>query len=156
MDFLPEDKKWMRLALQEAELAGNEGEIPVGAVIVKDGEVIAVAHNLCETTHDATAHAERLAIAQACRRLGTWRLSDCTLYVTMEPCPMCAGAVINARIPRVIYGTKDPRAGAFGSLLDLSAYPLEGRPRYSTGLLEEESRRLLSDFFAKLREKHKK
>lgn len=155
MDFLPEDKKWMRLALQEAELAGSEGEIPVGAVIVKDGEVVAMAHNLCEATHDATAHAERLAIAQACQRLGTWRLFDCTLYVTMEPCPMCAGAVINARIPRVIYGTKDPRAGAFGSLLDLSTYPLEGRPQYSSGLLEEESRRLLSDFFTKLREKQK-
>ena len=156
MDFLPEDEKWMLLALQEAEQAGNEGEIPVGAVVVRGDEMIAVAHNLCESTHDATAHAERLAIAQACQRLGTWRLSDCTLYVTMEPCPMCAGAVINARIPRVIYGIKDPRAGAFGSLLDLSNYPLEGRPQCYSGLLEKESRGLLSDFFAKLREKHKK
>ena len=146
MDFSFEDKKWMQLALRE-------GEIPVGAVIVRDGEPIAVAHNLCERSHDATAHAERLAITEACQRLGTWRLSDCTLYVTMEPCPMCAGALINARIPRVVYGVKDPRAGALGSLLDLSSYPLEGRPQYSSGLMEEESRLLLRSFFEKMRKK---
>lgn len=141
----------MRLALEEAELAAREGEVPVGAVVVQNDRCIAKAHNLCERTCDATAHAERLVIATACRYLGTWRLSDCTLYVTLEPCSMCAGAAINARISRIVYAAKDARAGALGSIVDLSAFPLEVRPSVENGLFAEDSRNLLQCFFRKLR-----
>lgn len=146
------DEKWMRLALDEARKAFENGEVPVGAVIVKDGQCISLAHNRCERDHDATAHAERLAIEQACRALGTWRLTGCTMYVTLEPCPMCAGAAVNARISEIVYGAKDARAGAFGSLLDLSTLPLEHRPRVRFGLMESESRALLKDFFSRMRQ----
>ena len=149
------DEKWMRLALEQAKLARDMGEIPVGAVIVRDGEVVSVAHNLCETEHQATAHAEMLAIDRACRALGTNRLSGCTLYVTLEPCPMCAGALIHARLDRVVFAAKDPRAGAFGSLINLNAYPLESHPVCESGPLSEESLVLLRDFFEKLRQKAK-
>ena len=149
------DEKWMRLALEQAKLARDMGEIPVGAVIVRDGEVVSVAHNLCETEHQATAHAEMLAIDRACRALGTNRLSGCTLYVTLEPCPMCAGALIHARLDRVVFAAKDPRAGAFGSLINLYAYPLESHPVCESGPLSEESLVLLRDFFEKLRQKAK-
>lgn len=155
MEFSVEDQKWMSLALEEARMAADEGEIPVGAVIVRDGILLARAHNLCETGRDATAHAERLAIAQACGAVGSWRLSDCTLYVTLEPCPMCAGASVSSRIGRVVYAARDPRAGAFGSLLDLRQYPLEGRPLCENGLMEEEALLLLRSFFAKKRKKEK-
>lgn len=156
MEFSFEDQKWMSLALEEARLAAEKGEIPVGAVIVREGKLLARAHNLCEEGRDATAHAECLAISEACEKVGSWRLSDCTLYVTLEPCPMCAGAVINARIGRVIYGARDPRAGAFGSLLDLRRYPLEGSPVCEGGLMEEEALMLLRSFFAKRRKQEKK
>ncbi len=146
----------MRIALEEAELAQKSGEVPIGAVIVKDGNLISRAHNLCESNKNATAHAELLAIEEACRALESWRLSDCTLYVTLEPCPMCAGAAINARIPRVVYAARDARAGACGSLIDLSAYPLEIRPQYESGVLESESLTLLQDFFSEMRKKSKK
>ena len=149
------DEKWMLIAIEEAKLAAEAGEVPVGAVIVRDGALVARAHNLCEQKGMATAHAELLAIEAACQALGCWRLSDCTLYVTLEPCPMCAGAVVNARLPRVVYGAKDPRMGACGSLLDLSAYPLECRPKWESGVLEEESLDLLRRFFSKMREKRK-
>ncbi len=148
------DRKWMELALKEAETAAREGEIPVGAVIVRNGECIAAAHNRCEQDHDATAHAERLAVEAACKRIGSWRLSECTLYVTLEPCPMCAGAAINARISRIVYGTKDARAGALGSVTNLACLPLEACPSVESGLLEAESRTLLKDFFARMRRKN--
>ena len=145
------DEDLMRMALEEAALAAEAGEIPVGAVVACHGEPIARAHNLCETDTRATAHAEVLAIEAACRRLGRWRLSDCTLYVTLEPCPMCAGAAINARLERIVFAAKDARAGACGSLLDLPSYPLEARPRCEGGLMQEESLTLLQKFFADLR-----
>ena len=151
-----QDEKWMRLALREAEAAADAGEVPIGAVIVdQNGELLAQAHNLCITNPSATAHAELLAIEAACRKRGSWRLSDCTLYVTLEPCPMCAGAAINARIPRVVFAARDPRMGACGSLLDLSAYPLEIRPQYEQGVLESESLNLLQNFFSNMRKKSK-
>ena len=146
-------KKWMELALSEASSAAKMGEVPVGAVIVRNGEVIATAHNLCEANHAATAHAELLAIEQACNKLGSWRLSDCTLYVTLEPCPMCAGAIINARIPKIVFGAKDPRAGACGSLINLPAYPLESRPDVESGIMELEAQALLRSFFEEMRKK---
>ena len=149
------DQKWMREALSEARLASEAGEIPVGAVIVRNGEMIARANNRCERDGDATAHAEMLAIREACRQVGGWRLSDATLYVTLEPCPMCAGAIINARVGRVVFAARDARAGALGSLLNLPSYPLEARPVFEGGVLEEESQALLRDFFARLRNKHR-
>lgn len=150
-----EDEKWMRIALEEAECAWNEGEIPVGAVIVSDGQVVARVHNLCECEGDATAHAECLAIRAACRSRHSWRLSDCTLYVTLEPCPMCAGAAVNARVGRVVYGAKDARMGACDSLINLFSYPLEARPVCEGGVLEEESLSLLRSFFEKKRKTEK-
>lgn len=154
--FSSEDEKWMRIALEEAALAASEGEVPVGAVIVKDGTLLARTHNLCETTAQATAHAELLAIEAASRRLGSWRLSDTTLYVTLEPCLMCAGAAINARIPRVVFAARDARAGACGSLLNVGTYPLEIVPQYEHGLLENEALLLLRNFFAEKRKNAKK
>ena len=150
------DIKWMREALDEAKLAFDAGEIPVGAVIVQNGEVIARAHNRCERDGDATAHAEMLAIRDACRKAGSWRLSDAILYVTLEPCPMCTGALINARIGRVVFAAKDARAGACGSLLNLPSYPLEAKPICENGVLENEAQALLRAFFLRLREKNKR
>jgi tRNA(adenine34) deaminase len=149
MDCLHE--KWMMLALDEARLGAESGEVPVGAVIVSNGEVIAKAHNLCETNHCATAHAELLAIEEASQKLSSWRLSNCTLYVTLEPCPMCTGAAINARIPKIVFAAKDPRAGACGSLVDLPTYPLESHPEIISGISQEESLNLLRNFFKKMR-----
>ena len=151
MRCLNEDEKWMRLCIEEARQASAEGEIPIGAIIVKGGKIIARAHNLCEGCTDATAHAELLAISEACRGVGSWRLSDCTMYVTLEPCPMCAGAAVNARIPRVVYGAKNPRMGACESLIRISKYPLEAVPECTGGVLEEETLSLLGDFFSKKR-----
>ena len=132
------DSEFMKFALDEAKKAEQLGEVPVGAVVVCNGEVISRAHNLRETNRMATAHAELLAVEEACRKLGTRRLSDCTLYVTLEPCPMCAGALVSARIGRIVFGAKDPRMGACGSLLNLFAYPLEARPEIVGGVLEED------------------
>ncbi len=143
------------MALEQAKIAKEMGEVPVGAVIVRKEEVLSAAHNRCHTGGLATAHAELLAIEDACRKTGSWRLEDCTLYVTLEPCPMCAGAAINARIPRVIFAAKDPRMGACGSLLDLSAYPLEIRPEYVSRVLESESLDLLQQFFLQMRKNKK-
>ena len=145
----------MRLALEQAMVAMNMGEVPVGAVIVRGQELVAVAHNRCHTDGIATAHAELLAIEDACRKTGSWRLEDCTLYVTLEPCPMCAGAAINARIPRVVFAARDPRMGACGSLIDLSAYPLEIRPQYVGRVLEGEALDLLQHFFCAIRKNKK-
>ena len=134
-----------------AETAGELDEVPVGAVAVKDGKIIARAHNLRERSKCATHHAEILAIEEACRVLGGWRLPGVTLYVTMEPCAMCAGAIVNARIPRVVYGARDLRFGAFGSLIDLAELPLNHTPEVEGGLLGEENAKILSDYFKKKR-----
>lgn len=148
---LTKDEIFMREALAQAAQAAEKGEIPVGAVLVRNGEILCAAHNLCEELHDATAHAERLAISQAGQLTGSWRLSDCTLYVTLEPCPMCTGAAINARIGRIVYAAKDPRAGACESLVKLPAYPLESTPICEGGLFEEEALLMLRSFFLKKR-----
>ena len=149
------DELFMKEALVQATIAAEKGEIPVGAVIVKNGEILCATHNLCEELHDATAHAERLAISEAGRLTGSWRLCDCTLYVTLEPCPMCTGAAINARIGRIVYAAKDPRAGACESLVKLPAYPLEPAPICEGGILEEEALALLRTFFLKKRSEKK-
>lgn len=147
------DQEYMGLALQEAEKAAQLGEVPIGAVIVRDGEVIARAHNLRETGKNALGHAELLAIDRACKALGGWRLTRCTLYVTLEPCTMCAGAIVNARLPRVVFGARDPRAGACGSVCSLFDMPLGHRPALTQGVREEECRAILSQFFQQLRKK---
>lgn len=147
------DTELMREALREAELAAALGEVPVGAVVARNGEIIARAHNLRESGKNATYHAELLAIDAACRALGGWRLWQCELFVTLEPCPMCSGAIINSRLCRVVYGAKDPKAGCCGSLTDLFALPFNHHPVVEQGLLEEESAALLRQFFARLRAK---
>ena len=147
------DTELMREALREAELAAALGEVPVGAVVARDGEIVARAHNLRESGKNATYHAELLAIDAACRALGGWRLWQCELFVTLEPCPMCSGAIINSRLRRVVYGAKDPKAGCCGSLTDLFALPFNHHPVVEQGLLEEESAALLRQFFARLRAK---
>ena len=147
------DTELMREALREAELAAALGEFPVGAVVAGDGEIVARAHNLRESGKNATYHAELLAIDAACRALGGWRLWQCELFVTLEPCPMCSGAIINSRLRRVVYGAKDPKAGCCGSLTDLFALPFNHHPVVEQGLLEEESAALLRQFFARLRAK---
>lgn len=144
---------FMQNALDEAKRAALIGEVPVGAVIVKDGKVIASAHNLRETTGDATAHAEVLAIREACKVLGGWHLDKCTLYVTLEPCPMCMGAIVNSRIGKVVFGAKDAKAGACGSVIDLRSYPLNHKPLVESGFMSRESLAILSDFFKEKREK---
>lgn len=148
-----DDEKFMRRALELARLAASLGEVPVGAVIVKNGKIIAEGYNRREADKNATAHAELIAIDKACRALGGWRLFDCVLYVTLEPCPMCAGAIVNSRIKRVVCAAKDPRAGAFGSLLNLNFYPLNHKPEIEFGLFGDESAELLRSFFGRLRKK---
>ena len=142
---------FMRQALELAQEAAAEGDVPVGCVIVKDGLIIGRGRNRREERGDATAHAELEAIRDACARLGSWRLHGCTLYVTLEPCPMCAGGIINARISEVRYGTRDEKAGCCVSVLDLFSEPFNHRPRVYRGPLEEECRSLLQDFFESLR-----
>ena len=145
------DVEYMREAIAEAKKAAEIGEVPVGAVIVRDGEIIARAHNERETGKDATRHAEIIAIEKACKALGGWRLIGCDMYVTLEPCPMCAGAIVNARIVRVVYGARDLRAGAFGSVLNLNEYPLNHKPEIVGGVLEDECLAPIRDFFKKKR-----
>ena len=147
------DEELMRAALAEARIAAEAGEVPVGAVVARDGEIVARAHNLRETGKNAVYHAELLAIDAACRALGGWRLWQCALFVTLEPCPMCSGAIINSRIRRVVYGAPDPKAGCCGSLTDLFALPFNHHPKLESGLLAAESQALLQDFFARLRAK---
>lgn len=143
----------MALALEEARAAAAEGEVPIGAVVVCEGAVVARAHNRRENEKDPTAHAEIIAIREAARRLGRWRLSDCTVYVTLEPCPMCAGAMHQARIERLVYGAVDPKAGAVGTLYDLSNDErLNHRFEVTSGVLAEESADLLRAFFGRLRQ----
>lgn len=147
-DLAMRDEKYMRQALALARRAAQMGEVPVGAVVVRGDEVIGAAGNRRECDRRATAHAELLAIEQACEQVGSWRLSDCTLYVTLEPCPMCAGAIVNARVGRVVFGCKDARAGAMGSVLNLPSYPLNHRPQCAHGICERECRAVLQEFFA--------
>ena len=147
------DAHWMHQALLEAKKAAALGEIPVGAVIVRDEQVIARAHNRRELDQDAMAHAEVLCIQQACRVLNSWRLSGCTLYVTLEPCPMCSGAIINSRLDRVVYGAKDDKGGCAGSVADLFVMPFNHTPVIRSGILEEECAAVLSEFFETLRKK---
>ena len=147
-----EDESYMRLALEQAKLAAIQNETPIGAVIVwDDGRVVASAYNRRELDRIATAHAEILAIEQACRNLGGWRLHKATLYVTLEPCPMCAGAIINARIRRVVYGASDYKAGCCGSVTDLFREKFNHHPEVTGGVLAEECSGLLTSFFKKLR-----
>ncbi len=151
-----QDIKFMEIAYQEALKCLEKDEVPVGAVIVKDNEVISCAHNLRETTNLATAHAEILAINEACKKLKSWYLDECTLYVTLEPCPMCAGAIVQSRIPTVVFGAHDPKGGCCGTiynLLDESKF--NHRCELVSGVLEEECGQLLSDFFRNLRQKKK-
>ena len=152
MRVLMNDEAYMREALKEAALAMEEGELPVGCVIVRDGEIIARAHNACEARGDATAHAELLAIRRASRACGDWRLNRCALYVTLEPCPMCAGAIVQARVSRLVYGASDPGQGCAGSLYRLCEDP--AFPHFCPsegGLLAEECQALLKDFFERAR-----
>lgn len=150
--FFPRDEYFMRLALREAERALEHDDVPVGAVIVKDGEVLAAAHNERELREDPTAHAEILAVRAAAAALGSWRVLDSVMYVTLEPCAMCAGAIVLARLPRVVFAATDPKAGAAGSVLDLLAVPqFNHRPQCQGGLLAEESSDMLRAFFASRR-----
>jgi len=145
------DEDYMRRALALAEQAAAEGETPVGAVVVRRGEIVGEGRNRRERGKNALLHAEIEAIGAACEALGGWRLWECELYVTLEPCPMCAGAIINARIPRVIYGASDPKAGCCGSVVDLFAMPFNHRPAAEGGVLEEECAAVLTNFFRELR-----
>ncbi|WP_332651531.1 tRNA adenosine(34) deaminase TadA [Lysinibacillus sp. 54212] len=156
MDVFEKDRLYMLQALQEAQKAGELGEVPIGAVIVHNDEIIATASNLRELTQNAVTHAELMAIQQACEKLGSWRLEDTTLYVTLEPCPMCAGAILQSRIPRVVYGARDQKAGCVDSL-----YRLLNDPRFNhecevvEGILADECGQILTDFFRALRERKK-
>ena len=145
---MEEDLRFMDEALHLAREAMEEGEVPVGCVIVRRGEIVGRGRNRRETAKTALGHAEIEAISEACKNLGGWRLWECTLYVTLEPCPMCAGAVINSRIERVVYGLKDAKSGSFGSVVNLSAYPYNHKPKIESGLMEKEAAELLSEFFA--------
>lgn len=146
---------FMREAIREAKLAWSEGEVPIGCVIVKGDEIVGRGHNRREEDKNALAHAEIEAINEACRTLGGWRLWQCDLYVTLEPCPMCAGAIINSRIQTVYYGADDAKAGSCGSVINLFEYPYNHKPKVVRGLLKEECSALLTQFFRELREKHK-
>ena len=152
-EYLSRDEAYIRECIELAAKAEEIDEVPVGALIVRDGVVIARAYNTRETSKCATHHAEVLAIEEACRNLGGWRLPGATLYVSLEPCAMCAGAIINARIPRVVYGAKDYRFGAFGSLLDLSKIPFNHIPEVVGGILESECSAQISSYFKKKRDK---
>ena len=150
------DEFYIREAMRLAKMAEEIDEVPVGALAVRDGEIIATAFNTRESSKCATHHAEILAIERACAALGGWRLIGCDLYVTLEPCPMCAGAIVNARIPRVVYGTKDASGGAFDSVLNLRSYPLCSKPKVVSGVMAEECAALLRAFFEEKRKKLKK
>lgn len=146
-----EDLQFMDAALELAREAAAEGEVPVGCVIVCDGQIVGRGRNRRETGKNALAHAEIEAIAQACETLGGWRLWTCTLYVTLEPCPMCAGAIVNARIPRVVFGASDSKCGACGSVCNLFSMDFNHHPQVQRGIREEECAKLLTDFFQNLR-----
>ena len=144
---------FMARAMDLARLAANEGEAPVGCVVVREGVIVGRGRNNREASQNALGHAELNAISEACQAIGFWRLPDCDIYVTLEPCPMCAGAIINSRLARLFYGAKDPKAWACGSVIDLFSYPFNHKPTVSGGLLEKESSELLTGFFRSLRSK---
>ncbi|MBR0445899.1 MAG: tRNA adenosine(34) deaminase TadA [Oscillospiraceae bacterium] len=146
-----DDRIFMEEALKLAAEAAAEGEVPVGCVIVRDGQIVGRGRNRRETQKTALGHAEIEAIGDACANLGGWRLWDCTLYVTLEPCPMCAGAIINARIPRVVFGASDAKCGACGSVCDLFSMDFNHHPQVESGVMAQESSQLLSEFFERLR-----
>ncbi|WP_267879179.1 tRNA adenosine(34) deaminase TadA [Paenibacillus curdlanolyticus] len=149
-----EDRRWMAEAIEEARKAEAIGEVPIGAVIVRNGEVIGRGYNLRETDHDATAHAEIIAIREASKHIEAWRLLDSTLYVTLEPCPMCAGAIVQSRVKRVVYGTHDPKAGCAGTLMNLLQEPrFNHETELTSGVMQEECASLLTTFFRRLRRK---
>ena len=148
-----DDRFYMEKALSLAAEAAAEGEVPVGCVIVRNGEIVAQGRNCRETEKSALGHAEIQAIDAACKALGGWRLWDCTLYVTLEPCCMCAGAIINARIPRVVFGAMDEKYGACGSVCDLFSMNFNHKPQVTAGVMEEESKALMEEFFRDLRVK---
>lgn len=157
MSFTPEDERWMRLALDEADKALSHEDVPIGALIVRDGQVIGRGHNRREVDSDPTAHAEIIAIRQAAAVIGHWRLEDCTLYCTLEPCSMCAGAMVLARLPRLIYATPDPKAGASGSITDITRHPLlNHQVDVHHGLLADEAAEQIRAFFRKLRDEGQK
>lgn len=147
------DEIFMKMAIEQAKLAAEQGEVPVGAVIVKDGEVVSAGYNRRETDKNSLSHAETIAINKACKKLSGWRLFQCDLYVTLEPCPMCAGAIINSRIKRVIFGAYDKKAGCFGSVADFNGLEFNHKPEIIGGILADECSALLSDFFKELRAK---
>ncbi|WP_100400951.1 tRNA adenosine(34) deaminase TadA [Bacillus sp. FJAT-44742] len=150
------DQRFMKEAINEALRAEGKGEVPIGAVIVFKGEIIARGHNERETRQRSDAHAEMIAIEKACEYMGSWRLEDCTLYVTLEPCPMCAGALVQARVPRVVFGAVDPKAGCAGTLMNLlDDSRFNHRAEVRAGILEEECGMLLTSFFQELRKKKK-
>ena len=150
--FSDSDIEFMNEALKEARLSIESGDVPVGAVIVREGKIIVRAHNERERLGMATAHAEISAISAACETLGRWRLSDCTMYVTLEPCVMCAGALMNARIGRVVFGAKDAKAGASVSVININSYPFGAKIDFCGGACEDECAALLTDFFRQKRE----
>ena len=153
---MSDDQKYMKIALSEAKTAAEIGEIPIGAVIVLDGEIIAKAHNMRETWQDATAHAETIVIREACKKLNRWRLTGATLYVTIEPCPMCAGAIVMSRISRLVYGSPDSKAGAAESLFNVVNNPaLNHMVEVTSGVCSEECTQVMKDFFKKRRSDNK-
>lgn len=147
------DNELMLAALEQAKLSFKEGEVPVGAVISRNGEIVSLGRNRRENGKNALAHAEIEAIDLACKKLGGWRLWECDMFVTLEPCPMCAGAIINSRIRRLVYGASDAKAGSCGSVINLFDLPYNHKPEVIPGLMEDECSSLLSDFFAQLRNK---
>lgn len=152
VDFkAPMNSEFMDKAISLAKIAGAAGEVPVGAVVVKDGKVIGEGRNRRETEQDALLHAETIAISEACKTIGSWRLDGCELYVTLEPCPMCAGAIINSRIKTVVFGAYDNKAGAVESVVNLFGYPFNHRPQVYGGIREQQCKELLSEFFKNLR-----
>lgn len=156
MESVKKDEIYMKMAIAEARKAEKLGEVPIGAIIVHEEQVIARAHNLRESTQNATTHAELSAIQDACNVLGSWRLEDTTLYVTLEPCPMCAGAIIQSRIPRVVYGARDPKGGCVHSLYELlNDSRLNHEADVTEGVLADECGQILSDFFRAIRKRKK-
>lgn len=147
--------QFMQKALELAKISAAEGEVPVGAIIVKGDEIVGTGRNRREYGKNALYHAEIEAIDNACKTLGGWRLWECDMYVTLEPCPMCAGAIINSRIKTVYYGASDLKAGSFGSVVDFNSLPYNHKPEIVSGVMQDEARKMLSDFFKGLREKKK-
>lgn len=145
----------MNEAIEMAKIAYENDDVPVGAVIVKNGEIISSGYNMREKNKDATAHAEIIAIRNACEKLNSWHLDNCEIYVTLEPCPMCMGAIVNSRMKKIIFGAKDAKAGACGSLLNFNSYPLNHKPLVDSCVMEDETRKLLSDFFSEKRKQKK-